>query len=758
MLSKMRMVAIAAVLALGALRAWGAAGYVYALSDISAGNQIFGFAVDEAGGNTPLAGFPVTSGGLGTGGQQSQRMVLDAANKRLFVINQGSLNVTGFSIDQITGKLTALPFGALSLGAGVWTTVVVHPSGSPLVVGDVNGLVQSFQITATTATLAAGSPYNVAPASPFSSAFSLDGNFVYTGGSNGTKFAGFSVNASTGVLTPLAGSPFDSGDGLPLSYATDSSGRLYLANYNLNAVRVFTTAAGIPTAAAGNPFVSGLTETIHGVFHPSGFYMVTDRNQNKVGVFKVNGTGGATTLTAVAGSPFATNGILASVLALNSTGSLLFAVHGTSRNITTFTVNAGTGALAVVGTQAADTIGTGGRVTGLAYIDAIPSADLVVSVDAPAAVVGGTKINYTLKVSNKGPSTQTAIKVSYGLTGGASSGLVDSSGASAPGVFNIATLDAGKDATLALSTTIPTNTAPGTVYTFSAKVDSAKEILVSTGDDSVSVNTTVTEPFVSPASASPASAGVGQLITFSAAAANNSDLVWDFGDGSSAPGQTVKHAYQSAGTYTATVSYADKSISSSVQVMVLAPIVGTGSDHDGDRYSDTVEYAAGSDVLDPNSTPGGVAASQLTLGTLQVSKIAIKMNFVKANIDSIQLAGTVDLPAGFVPATTVIVDIGGIAKQFALDAKGNSPKGDNTFKLGVKSKKGVVAAQTAKYTVSYKKGAFAGPLLDEGLTSTAPVKNAKATVALSMLIGGKVLSVNREVTFSVSKGKTLTAK
>jgi 6-phosphogluconolactonase (cycloisomerase 2 family) len=310
----------------------------------------------------------MATGGNGDTAAVSERVAYDPANGRLYVVNGGSTTVSAFSVNGTTGALTALPFSPVNIGA-IGYCFGVHPSGSPLVIGTsaaTNTLV-SFNITATTATAAAGSPY-AAGTSPFSCAFSRDGAFVYTGGNGGSAFAGFSVNATTGVLTALAGSPFASGAIFPMAFATDSAGRIHSSNYNAGQVRAFTTTSGVPAGVAGNPFTSGLTQAVHGVLHPAGFYMVADRAAagNRVGVYQVGGSGAATTLTAVAGSPFAAGGTLTDALALNPAGTYLYAANGDSRNITIFTVNPATGILSNALTQPANTLGAAGRITGMA--------------------------------------------------------------------------------------------------------------------------------------------------------------------------------------------------------------------------------------------------------------------------------------------------------------------------------------------------------------------------------------------------------
>src|SRR5215218_2467177 len=288
------------IVALLALAGTTRAGFLYVLNDRpSAANQIFGFSVNEAtGALTPLAGFPVASGGNGGNTNFSELMVIDRANLRLYVVNIGSNTISGFSINPASGALTPLPFSPFVAGF-VFRTIKVHPSGSPLIAGDgTNNQIRSFKITATTATPAAGSPYSISPTQIYSSAFSRDGNFLYAGGNTGNTFAGFGVNPTTGVLTPLPGSPFDSGTTNLISYAMDSLGRFFAADTNQQ-LRVFTTSAGIPTAV--NPFASGLTSRENGALHPNEkFYYLSDQSGNRVGAYQIAGSAASTTLAAVA--------------------------------------------------------------------------------------------------------------------------------------------------------------------------------------------------------------------------------------------------------------------------------------------------------------------------------------------------------------------------------------------------------------------------------------------------------------------------
>lgn len=242
--------------------------FVYVLNNNPAGNQVYGFSVNEAtGGLTPIAGVnPLATGGngFGTGLTPPEMLALDSVNNRLYALNGGSRTVSAYAINPANGTLTPLPFSPIDLPSGFTTagTVMVHPTGSPLLVGNSNGGIASYNITATSATPAAGSPF-ATPTGNFSSAFSRDGSFFYTGGNDSSgATSGFSVNAATGVLTPLPGSPFATGSNL-VGLSTDANGRLFGIEFFGNSpLRAFTASAGVPTAVTGSPFASGLSQGI----------------------------------------------------------------------------------------------------------------------------------------------------------------------------------------------------------------------------------------------------------------------------------------------------------------------------------------------------------------------------------------------------------------------------------------------------------------------------------------------------------------
>ncbi len=389
------------------------AGFVYVLNDSTTGNNIYGFAVDETTGTlTPLTGFPVATGFNGGGSTNLEMIAVDNLNKRLYAVNRGSSNISAYSIDQATGALTALPFSPIA-GIANERVVKIHPTGSPLIVG--GDAVASFVITPTSATPAAGSPYAVGTGvSPGGSTLSRDGNYFYTGGNVGNFFAGFSIDAASGVLTALAGSPFNTGGATPYPTATDASGRLFVIPSRLASTRVYTTSNGIPTVVTGSPFANGLTGiTAEGEVHPNGnFIYIADRTNSRIGVFQINGSGADTTLTQITGSPYTTGGTLSSTMVFNAAGSFLFTSNANSRNLTTFTVNPATGALSNPVVLAANTAGTAGILNGIAYAN---FASASVSVSGKVISSEGSVVpRATVTVSNSSGVVATAKTNSFG--------------------------------------------------------------------------------------------------------------------------------------------------------------------------------------------------------------------------------------------------------------------------------------------------------------------------------------------------------
>lgn len=390
------------------------AGFVYSVVDDAAGNMLYGFSADDATGElTLLSGFPIATGFNGGGNTNLEHIAFDPVNKFLYVANRGSSNISVYSVDQATGALTPAPFSPITSVASQ-RTLKVHPSGSPLIVGADS--FASFVITPTSATPAPGSPYALPTGvSPAASALSPDGTYYYAGGNSGNFFAGYTINASTGEMTAIAGNPFDSGASNPVPVDVDSTGRLWVFGSRQAVVRAYTLASGVPTAVTGSPFAYGETGFASvAKVHPNGNFLILPNRTRAYAVSAaIGGSGAATTLTTVSGSPFGTSGSTSLAAAYNTAGTYLYVVNAGSRNITKFVVDTSTGVLSGATVLPANTMGTAGSNSGIVYVP-YAAASAPISIGGRILKANGSAVAYA-RVTIDGPNGFTASTLSNSL-------------------------------------------------------------------------------------------------------------------------------------------------------------------------------------------------------------------------------------------------------------------------------------------------------------------------------------------------------
>jgi hypothetical protein len=111
----------------------------------------------------------------------------------------------------------------------------------------------------------------------------------------------------------------------------------------------------------------------------------------------------------------------------------------------------------------------------------------------------------------------------------------------------------------------------------------------------------------------------------------------------------------------------------------------------------------------------------------------------------------VTLPQGFTPSGKLVyIDIGGVIKHFALDSAGKNTVGSDSAKL-LSPRKGKLAigAQAVTFQTSFKSGAFAALLADEGLTNATAIAKPVSVPVLIFMDG---------ILFKASIPQTYTAK
>ena len=166
--------------------------------------------------------------------------------------------------------------------------------------------VAAYSIDATTGVLkkVKGSPF-AAGTGPYSVAVEPSGKFAYVANLGSNNVSAYAIDANSGALTPVNGSPFEAAHE-PISLTVDPVGSfVYVANYGSNNVSAYTISAtsGALTPIKGSPFAAGFNPLSVAV-HPSGkFAYVASYGSNSIYGFTIDAASGA--LTPLPGSPFA---------------------------------------------------------------------------------------------------------------------------------------------------------------------------------------------------------------------------------------------------------------------------------------------------------------------------------------------------------------------------------------------------------------------------------------------------------------------
>jgi len=189
--------------------------------------------------------------------------------------------------------------------------------------------------------------------------------------------------------------------------------------------------------------------------------------------------------------------------------------------------------------------------------------------------------------------------------------------------------------------------------------------------------------------------------------------------GLSLSGSTISGKPTQTGQFMITLKASNGS-GSDTQTLVLnitaaVFVSNTTIDTDSDGFPDELETFLGTAPNNINSTPfaGAAAVPQ----PLSITTKLIKLNFAKTNSDAITLTGTLPILQGFaITGKTATLDVGGVLQPFTFGANGLATiPGAASFKIRIKSVKGLVAAQTAPFTIKLSKGSFSSALADEGL-------------------------------------------
>ena len=292
-------------------------------------------------------GLITAAGGISTGANTNPGfLAMHPSGKFLYSLNRTSGNVSIFTINQTTGTLTAA--GTVTADTSPFY-MVFSPDGTfAYLTCDVASMLFVFSVNTSTGALTqvSGSPYAMGGGRTRGLAVTPDNKYLYVTDRDSDNIQAFVIAA--GVLSPVAGSPFAAGTAVGTA-VTDSAGKyLYVGNRDDNAVGAYSINASTGALTPIAAYPSGGTQTSVWTLDPSGTHLYGgDQVSNDVLAFTINADG---TLTAVAGMPFSTNTEPGGG-GIHPNGKFAYVVNQVSEiqlqpgTITIYSINQSTGAL-----------------------------------------------------------------------------------------------------------------------------------------------------------------------------------------------------------------------------------------------------------------------------------------------------------------------------------------------------------------------------------------------------------------------------
>jgi len=323
-------------------------------SSTATGGSVSSYAIDPTtGALSPLPGSPFTAGS----GPSS--VAVDPSNKFLYVANKLSNNVSAFTVDGNTGALTAITGSPFAAGSAP-VALAVDPLGKFVyVVNQNSNNLSVYTLNSQTGVLTpiSGSPFPTG-ISPNSVAADPLGRFVYVTnfvfpqmvGPGYSDLSAYSIDRTAGALNPVSGSPF--GVNGPVHSTVDPSGKfLYVSiadgstHFGLSPFSI-NVSTGALTPLSGY----GLGTPSATAFNPSGkfFYVLDDRPSNEpfaVLGYSFNNLTGA--LSPLPASPFAV-GTFPVAISIDPSGKFAYVANSHGNNISAYTIDGTTGNLTAI--------------------------------------------------------------------------------------------------------------------------------------------------------------------------------------------------------------------------------------------------------------------------------------------------------------------------------------------------------------------------------------------------------------------------
>jgi 6-phosphogluconolactonase len=320
------------------------------------GDSIFGYVsmytIDVTTGALASVGPPVA-----TNDEGGRSVSVDPSGRFAYVTTWGNDDTAGsvsaYTIDALTGALTSTKMinGACPGLCAPWS-VVVDPSGKFAYVANEGGSaptgVSIFSIDATTGAL---TPTGVIAAAGRAVSVTVEhfGKFAYvTDGSNGfpaenDKVSVYSIDATTGALTSISTTAAETD---PVSIAVDATSKFaYVANFGSNDVSMYTINATSGALTSMGTVPAGTNPASVAVDPMSKFAYVANSGSNDVSMYTINAiTGTLTSTGTIAGGSSPTS------IAIHPSGKFAYVTNSGSNTVSMYRIDTATGALTLIGT------------------------------------------------------------------------------------------------------------------------------------------------------------------------------------------------------------------------------------------------------------------------------------------------------------------------------------------------------------------------------------------------------------------------
>jgi len=280
----------------------------------SEGSVLRSFSIGNDGSLTELAGSPL---GSPTDNWYPTTVAMSPSGKFIVATDSNLNQVMSFELNPADGTVINGANGSLVPNSLLGTyanpmAITVDRSGKYVYVAHDGGAVAAFSLDATTGALAvidadesiAGVQAAVAGTGANDLVFNKAGTVLYVANTTDQTISAFRLNAATGALAPVSGSPFATGVALS-KLAADPAGKyLYTIDTPDNRITTFVIDAGTGALTKASRAVARQAPTVLAVSRgtapvtdtPKAAY-VTNRNSNSVSQYTIGSDGAPTAMS-----------------------------------------------------------------------------------------------------------------------------------------------------------------------------------------------------------------------------------------------------------------------------------------------------------------------------------------------------------------------------------------------------------------------------------------------------------------------------